>query len=267
MFLITLHGHAPQPFLQVDVNRSMDASALPSARTPQPSYGGLPPSINSSASTLTASQNHGLGISTAGLGAYHAGPLSATGPGPSTRREIGDLYVWGSLATMDDEDAYMVGLGPHRQPPVAPCTHMDPMCSWQQTARPTLVYNTGSVNVMRVACGTRHAALLSRAGELYTWGYGKGGALGHGALMSMASPRRVEGAWVKAHDRVQSLAASEGCTAAITSEGCLYTWGQGRAGQLGHGSSFGCAYPKLVASLFDAHVRVMQVRGVGGQLQ
>lgn len=135
----------------------------------------------------------------------------------------------------------------------------DPMTGWQQTAKPTLVYNTGTMNVMRAACGTRHAALLSRAGELYTWGYGRGGSLGHGTLHSFASPRRVEGSWVKAHDRVLALAASDGCTAAITGDGSLYTWGSGLAGQLGHGLAGGCPFPKPVSTFADAAARVVGV--------
>ncbi len=52
------------------------------------------------------------------------------------------------------------------------------MQSWQQPRCPTLVHNTGGLNVVQAACGTRHAALISRAGDLYTWGYGRGGCRG-----------------------------------------------------------------------------------------
>lgn len=49
------------------------------------------------------------------------------------------------------------------------------MSSWQQSNKPVLVYNTSSIDVVLAACGTRHAALVTRRGELYTWGHGKGG--------------------------------------------------------------------------------------------
>ena len=48
------------------------------------------------------------------------------------------------------------------------------MLDWQQTSQPALVHNTSSVDVVKAAIGTRHAALITRAGELYTWGYGQG---------------------------------------------------------------------------------------------
>jgi alpha-tubulin suppressor-like RCC1 family protein len=50
------------------------------------------------------------------------------------------------------------------------------MLDWQQTSIPTLVHNTASVDVVKAAVGVRHASLITRAGELYTWGYGEGEA-------------------------------------------------------------------------------------------
>eukprot|EP00955_Chlamydomonas_euryale_P054845 355959-Chlamydomonas_euryale.AAC.2 len=47
------------------------------------------------------------------------------------------------------------------------------MLNWQQSPFPTLVRNTTSVDAVRAAVGLRHAALVTRTGELYTWGYGK----------------------------------------------------------------------------------------------
>lgn len=39
---------------------------------------------------------------------------------------------------------------------------------------PTLVGDAISVDVAWVACAPRHAALITRNGELYTWGAGRG---------------------------------------------------------------------------------------------
>lgn len=71
------------------------------------------------------------------------------------------------------------------------------------------------------------------------------------------------GRWGIAHEAVHAVATSDGCSAAVTSEGTLYTWGSGLAGQLGHGHTFPVTYPKVVASLFDSQQRVMQVRMQG----
>ncbi|CAK6442422.1 unnamed protein product [Pipistrellus nathusii] len=42
------------------------------------------------------------------------------------------------------------------------------------------------------SCGSRHTAVVTRTGELYTWGWGKYGQLGHGDTASRDRPRRVE---------------------------------------------------------------------------
>ena len=83
--------------------------------------------------------------------------------------------------------------------------------------------------------------------------------MGQGSLINSASPRRVEGGWVKAHDSVIHVSATDGCTAALTSEGAVYTWGSGLAGQLGHGTLGPCTMPKLVSHFCDAGLRVMSV--------
>lgn len=58
--------------------------------------------------------------------------------------------------------------------PQVSCSPPDPMLSWQQSSVPILVSNTSSVDVVKASCGSRHAALITRAGELYTWGHGTG---------------------------------------------------------------------------------------------
>ncbi|NXC41555.1 RCCD1 protein, partial [Penelope pileata] len=45
--------------------------------------------------------------------------------------------------------------------------------------------------VSNVSCGSRHTAAVTRDGELYTWGWGKYGQLGHGGRASCDRPRRV----------------------------------------------------------------------------
>ena len=45
--------------------------------------------------------------------------------------------------------------------------------------------------------GMHHAALLTHGGELYTWGSGAGGKLGHGNSQDAASPQRVHTLWGK----------------------------------------------------------------------
>lgn len=58
----------------------------------------------------------------------------------------------------------------------------------------------------------------------------------------------------KGFDRASSLISTTVCSAAITSDGCLYTWGRGNYGRLGHGKSNDCFVPTVVAGLKGVHV-------------
>ncbi|XP_028906911.1 RCC1 domain-containing protein 1 [Ornithorhynchus anatinus] len=44
----------------------------------------------------------------------------------------------------------------------------------------------------KASCGSRHTAVVTRSGELYTWGWGKYGQLGHSDRASSDRARRVE---------------------------------------------------------------------------
>lgn len=48
-------------------------------------------------------------------------------------------------------------------------------------------------SVKEVACGFQHTACITEEGEVYTWGAGKNGALGHGDWNEVDSPKKVEG--------------------------------------------------------------------------
>lgn len=47
-------------------------------------------------------------------------------------------------------------------------------------------------DAVKASCGSRHTAVVTCAGELYTWGWGKYGQLGHKDNTSSDQPRRVE---------------------------------------------------------------------------
>uniref|UniRef100_A0A8C6EXC5 RCC1 domain containing 1 n=1 Tax=Marmota marmota marmota TaxID=9994 RepID=A0A8C6EXC5_MARMA len=47
-------------------------------------------------------------------------------------------------------------------------------------------------DVVKASCGSRHTAVVTRTGELYTWGWGKYGQLGHKDSTSVDQPCLVE---------------------------------------------------------------------------
>ncbi|KYO41897.1 unc-45-like protein B [Alligator mississippiensis] len=58
-------------------------------------------------------------------------------------------------------------------------------------AFPALLDLPRGAEVRQVNCGSRHTAAVTRQGELYTWGWGKYGQLGHGDRASSDQPRAV----------------------------------------------------------------------------
>ena len=114
------------------------------------------------------------------------------------------------------------------------------------------------------ACNTRAStaeaapATGGTGTTVYAWGGGCAAALGGVPLDGYgvcAFPSPVRGL----PDDVVAVAAGEGCSAAVTSGGELYTWGAGRAGRLGHGDAEDRPRPTLVAALASGRARVAAV--------
>ena len=89
--------------------------------------------------------------------------------------------------------------------------------------------------VSHVALGGKHAAAISQKGELFTWGTGFCGQLGHGSGEDKAHPTLVEGPL--AGLTVTDVSCGETHSVCSTSDGRVFTWGMDIEGQLGHGAS------------------------------
>lgn len=97
------------------------------------------------------------------------------------------------------------------------------------------------------ACGF-HTAALTESGDVYTFGEGKFGRLGHSSERNQPVARLVDGL---AGKRVKQVACGGFHTAAVTETGEVYTWGGGEHGQLGHGDKVNKTVPTLVRSVAD----------------
>jgi len=114
---------------------------------------------------------------------------------------------------------------------------------------PALVSALQGKSVKQVACGWHHTCALLDNGQLYTWGSGEYGRLGHGDETRQASPKMVEGLQGKA---CTFVGAGGFHTAVIIEGGNLMTWGGGYFGQLGHGDETDRKTPKVVKGVQQA---------------
>ncbi|XP_041693947.2 RCC1 domain-containing protein 1-like isoform X3 [Coregonus clupeaformis] len=81
-----------------------------------------------------------------------------------------------------------------------------------------------------LALGTEHAVLLTASGDIYTWGSGSHGQLGHGDLSPQEEPRAMEALLGMPMSTVAAGGWHSVCTSA---GGDLYVWGWNESGQLG----------------------------------
>ncbi|KAJ0855009.1 putative regulator of chromosome condensation 1/beta-lactamase-inhibitor protein II [Helianthus annuus] len=105
-----------------------------------------------------------------------------------------------------------------------------------------------------------HSVAVSANGEVYTWGFGRGGRLGHpdfdihSGQAAVITPRQVtSGLGAR---RVRAIAAAKHHTVAATDGGEVFTWGSNREGQLGYTSVDTQATPRRVSSLKSKIVAV-----------
>ncbi|CAL0302833.1 unnamed protein product [Lupinus luteus] len=98
-------------------------------------------------------------------------------------------------------------------------------------------FNPHLEDVRSVALGGLHSVALTSAGEVFTWGYGGFGALGHAVYHRELFPRLVKGSW---DGIIKHIATSGTHTAAVTESGELYIWGRDEGdGRLGLGPGRG----------------------------
>ncbi|XP_051150279.1 uncharacterized protein LOC127264787 isoform X2 [Andrographis paniculata] len=104
-----------------------------------------------------------------------------------------------------------------------------------------------------VSAAKFHSVAVGASGEVYTWGFGRGGRLGHpdfdihSGQAAVITPRQViSGLGMR---QVKAVAAAKHHTVVTTESGEVFTWGSNREGQLGYTSVDTQSTPRRVTSL------------------
>ncbi|KAI6669611.1 hypothetical protein NL676_004496 [Syzygium grande] len=157
---------------------------------------------------------------------------SSQGSGHDEGDAMGDVFIWGE-GTGDG----VLGGGLHRLGSNVG-VKMD-------SSLPKALESAVVLDVQNIACGGRHAALVTKQGEIFSWGEEWGGRLGHGVDSDVLHPKLID---ALSNTNIELVACGEYHTCAVTLSGDLYTWGDGayNFGLLGHGNEVSHWVPKRV---------------------
>lgn len=91
-----------------------------------------------------------------------------------------------------------------------------------------------------------YSALLTKDGDVYTWGSGGSGRLGNGTTDDVSTPTLIDTSGALAGKTVTKIAAGYRFMLALTDEGRVYSWGHNFSGQLGNGTNNQASSPVAV---------------------
>ncbi|KAF2075606.1 hypothetical protein CYY_003074 [Polysphondylium violaceum] len=117
---------------------------------------------------------------------------------------------------------------------------------------PMLIQALDKYNVIQIASGSTHCAVLTNSKEVLV--FGNGAAIGSATIVSI--PTLVPSL---KYLHIDKLACGHYSTAAITECGDVYTWGSGQ--ELGHGTNQSESRPQLVEALRNQSIRQISCGG------
>ena len=98
---------------------------------------------------------------------------------------------------------------------------------------PQLIESLSNESIIKISAGNNHSMAITELGELYTWGEGIYGQLGHGVNNNEQYPKKVE-YFVNKFKIIDCLGGAAH-TIALTEEGYIFGWGQNDKNQLNLG--------------------------------
>ncbi|KAL5715010.1 PH [Ranunculus cassubicifolius] len=185
----------------------------------------------------TSMQPKGAGSDAFRVSVSSAPSTSSHGSAQDDYDALADVYIWGEVIC---DNVARAGAD----------KNMNLLSSRADVLVPKPLESNVVLDVHHIACGVKHVALVTRQGEVFTWGEESGGRLGHGVGRDVIQPRLVESL---ALSTVDSVSCGEFHTCAVTMTGEIYTWGDGthNAGLLGHGTDVSHWIPKRVSGPLD----------------
>ncbi|KAL8483582.1 hypothetical protein ACS0TY_026315 [Phlomoides rotata] len=172
----------------------------------------------------------GMGVDAFRVSLSSAVSSSSHGSGHDDGDALGDVFIWG-----EGTGEGVIGGGPHR---IGSSFGVK-----MDSSLPKALESAVVLDVHNIACGGQHGALVTKQGEIFSWGEELEGRLGHGVDSDVFHPKLID---ALSNTNIELIACGEYHSCAVTLSGDLYTWGNGHFGLLGHGNEVNHWVPKRV---------------------
>ncbi|CAF1921741.1 BnaC02g42750D [Brassica napus] len=148
------------------------------------------------------------------------------------------------------------------------CLPGDVVCSWgrgedgqlghgdaEDRSSPTQLSALDEHQIVSVTCGADHTVTYSQSRlEVYSWGWGDFGRLGHGNSSDLFTPLPIKAL----HGvRIKQIACGDNHCLAVTMEGEVQSWGRNQNGQLGLGNTEDSLVPQKIQAFEGVRIKMV----------
>ncbi|KAK4417171.1 PH, RCC1 and FYVE domains-containing protein 1 [Sesamum alatum] len=155
----------------------------------------------------------GIGVDAFRVSLSSAISSSSQGSGHDDGDALGDVFIW-----REGIGDGVIGGGPHR---VGSSVGIK-----MDVLLPKALESAFVLDVQNIACGGRHAAPVTKQGEIFSWGEESGDA-------DVLHPKLID---ALSNTNIELVACGEYHSCVVTLSRDLYTWGDGHFGLLRHGN-------------------------------
>lgn len=127
------------------------------------------------------------------------------------------------LIPPDEGDVYGFGFNEKRQLGLGHRYNLE-------TPQVNKTLKAAGARVVKICCGQQHVLALTANGEVWSWGLGVFGQLGHGETHDEGVPKRIAAFDGK---RVLDIGCGANHSLALTEDGKIFSWGSSEYGQQG----------------------------------
>ncbi|XP_077224913.1 ultraviolet-B receptor UVR8-like [Tasmannia lanceolata] len=120
---------------------------------------------------------------------------------------------------------------------------------------PTLISLLDGLDIVSITCGADHTTAYSESQmQVYSWGWGDFGRLGHGNSSDLFTPQPI-----KAFQglKIKQIACGDSHCLAVTMEGEVQSWGRNQNGQLGLGTTEDSLVPQKIRAFQGIPIKMI----------